>query len=215
MAFRERFAGGLILWLALIFLACLALAWSLLTPGLGAVRLVAALGCLGAGYGMWAHVRRTNLQLSRFIEALRFNDLSQNFAGNAEGSGFAEVGEALNQTVRQLREQRQQLSDANRFFEAVLDDAPTALLIIDQEGRVELGNKAARRLFMKHGGVRIADFGTYGDAFVRSLSDSSVGRPRLVPLQFDAVPQTAMVSAAVVHRLGGLVRVVAVQPIQS
>ena len=35
MAFRERFAGGLILWLALIFLACLALAWSLLTPGLG------------------------------------------------------------------------------------------------------------------------------------------------------------------------------------
>jgi len=215
MAFRERFAGGLILWLASIFLACLALAWSLLTPGLGAVRLVAALGCLGAGYGMWTHVRRTNLQLSRFIEALRFNDLSQNFAGSAEGSGFAEVGEALNQIVRQLREQRQQLSDANRFFEAVLDDAPTALLIIDEEGRVELGNKAARRLFMKHSGVRIADFGAYGDAFVRSLGDSSVGRPRLVPLQFDAVPQTAMVSAAVVHRLAGLVRVVAIQPIQS
>ena len=215
MAFRERFAGGLILWLALIFLACFALAWSLLTPGLGAVRVVAALGCVGAGYGMWSHVRRTNLQLSRFVEALRFNDLSQNFAGPAEGSGFAEVGEALNQTVRKLREQRQQLSDANRFFEAVLDDAPTALLIIDEEGRVELGNKAARRLFMKHGGVRIADFGTYGDAFVRSLGDSSVGRPRLVPLHFDAVPQTAMVSAAVVHRLGGLVRVVAVQPIQS
>jgi hypothetical protein len=31
----------------------------------------------------------------------------------------------------------------------------------------------------------------------------------------EGVPQTAMVSAAIVHRLGGLVRVVAVQPIQS
>ena len=215
MAFRERFAGGLILWLALVFVACFAFAWSLLTPGLGAVRVVCAFACVGAGYGLWSHVRRTNLQLSRFIEALRFNDLSQNFAGSGEGSGFVEVGDALNQAVRQLRDQRQELSDANRFFEAVLDDAPTALLIIDAEGRVELGNKAARRLFMKHSGVRIADFGTYGDAFVRSLGDSSVGRPRLVPLRFDAVPQTAMVSAAVVHRLGGLVRVVAVQPIQS
>ena len=215
MAFRERFAGGLILWLVLIFLASFALAWSLLTPGFGAVRLVAALGCAGAGYGMWAHVRRTNLQLSRFLEALRFDDFSQSFAATAKGTGFAEVGDALNQAVRHLRQRRQQLSDANRFFEAVLDDAPTALLIIDEQGRVELGNKAARRLFMKHSGVRVADFGTYGDAFVRSLGDSSVGRPRLVPLQFDAVPQTAMVSAAIVHRLGGLVRVVAVQPIQS
>lgn len=215
MGFSQRFAFGLLLWVALVLLASFALVWSLLTPGLGAVRLVAAIACLGAAYGTWAHVRRTNLQLARFMEALRFNDLSQNFTGNTEGSGFGELSAALNEAIRQLREQRQQLSDANRFFEAVLDDAPTALLIVDEEGRVELGNKAARRLFMKHRGVRIADFGTYGDAFVRGLSTASVGRPRLIPLHFDAVPQTAMVSAAVVHRLGGLVRVVAVQPIQS
>ena len=215
MAFKERFAVGLVLWLTLIFITSFALVWSLQTPGLAAVRLVASLACLGAGAGLWNHVWRTNLQLSRFVESLRFNDLSQNFAAGGEGSGFAEVGEALNQAVRQLREQRQQLSDANRFFEAVLDDAPTALLIIDEEGRVELGNKAARRLFMKHRGVRIDDFRAYGDALVRCLGDSAVGRPRLVPLHFDSVPQTAMVSAAVVHRLGGLVRVVAVQPIQS
>jgi two-component system, NtrC family, nitrogen regulation sensor histidine kinase NtrY len=42
-----------------------------------------------------------------------------------------------------------------------------------------------------------------------------VNRPRLVPLLSDGVPQTMLVSAAIVHRLGGLVRVVAVQPIQG
>jgi signal transduction histidine kinase len=42
-----------------------------------------------------------------------------------------------------------------------------------------------------------------------------VNRPRLVPLVTDNMPQTMLVSAAVVHRLGGLVRVVAVQPIQG
>jgi len=37
----------------------------------------------------------------------------------------------------------------------------------------------------------------------------------LVPLIIDSVPQAAMVSSATVHRLGGLVHAVAVQPIQS
>lgn len=215
MTFEGRFAARLLLWLLLIILSSFALAWSLVTPGLGAVRVVFGLVWAGCAAALWNHVWRTNVQLARFIESIRFGDLSQDFGGRADGSGFNEVGEALNQAIRQLRDQRHQLSDSSRFYESVLDDAPTALLIIDEEGRVELGNKAARRLFIKHRGVRIDDFGAYGEALVRNLADTAVGRPRLVPLDFDSVPQTAMVSAAVVHRLGGLVRVVAVQPIQS
>jgi nitrogen-specific signal transduction histidine kinase len=97
----------------------------------------------------------------------------------------------------------------------VLDDAPTALLTVDHEGKVELTNKAARRLLVKHKGVRAEDFAVYGDAFAKALSGGAVGRPRLVPLVTDGLPQTVMVSAAIVQRLGGLVRVVAVQPIQG
>jgi nitrogen fixation/metabolism regulation signal transduction histidine kinase len=107
------------------------------------------------------------------------------------------------------------LSDASRFYEAVLDDAPTPLLTVDDEGRVELANKAARRLFVRHDGVRVDDFREYGDAFAKGLTDQAIGQPRLVPLMLDGVPQTAMLTAAAVHRLGGFVRVVAVQPIQG
>jgi nitrogen fixation/metabolism regulation signal transduction histidine kinase len=114
-----------------------------------------------------------------------------------------------------LRGERHTLSEANRFYEAVLDDAPTALLTVDHEGKVELTNKAARRLLVKHKGVRAEDFAVYGDAFAGALSGGAVGRPRLVPLLTDGLPQTVMVSAAIVQRLGGLVRVVAVQPIQG
>jgi nitrogen fixation/metabolism regulation signal transduction histidine kinase len=146
---------------------------------------------------------------------VRFGDLSQSFAHRREGSGFDEFGEALEQGMRRLRDERHRLSDANRFYEAVLDDAPTALLTVDGEGRVELANKAARRLLVRHKGIRVEDFRAYGETFANTLTDASVGRPRLVPLTLDAMPQTAMVSAAAVHRLGGTVRVVAVQPIQG
>jgi nitrogen fixation/metabolism regulation signal transduction histidine kinase len=216
MHFRRRFILGLVWRVALVLLTAYAFAYSLTVTGLGAARLLAAIICIGAVAGLWRYIQRTNVELARFVDAVRFGDLSQNFTLRHEGSGFGEFGEALEQGMRRLREERHRLSDDNRFFEAVLDDAPTPLLTVDGEGRVELANKAARRLLTRHKGVRIEDFREYGDAFAKALADdSAVGRPRLMPIILDSVPQTAMVSAAIVHRLGSTVKAVAVQPIQG
>jgi nitrogen fixation/metabolism regulation signal transduction histidine kinase len=213
--FKRRFALGLLWRVILLILTAFGFVYSLSVEGLGAARLLAGFICIAAILGLWRFVQRTNVELARFVEAVRFGDFSQNFAHRNEGSGFGEFGEALEQGIQRLREERHRLSDDSRFFEAVLDDAPTALLTVDGEGRVELANKAARRLLVRHKGVRIEDFQEYGDAFARSLEDNAVGSPRLVPLMIDSVPQTAMISSALVHRLGGAVRAVAVQPIQG
>jgi nitrogen fixation/metabolism regulation signal transduction histidine kinase len=215
MGFRANFVIGLA-WRAVAFLgAAFLFVLSVSTAGLGAARILAGLFCLWALVELWRHIRRTNVELARFLEAVRLGDLSQSFGHGAEGSGFGEIGAALDRAIRLLREERHRMSEAGRFYEAVLDDAPIALLTVDGGGRVEPANKAARRLFVRHQGVRIDDFRAYGEAFAQALADESVGRPRLVPLVLDSIPQAAMVSAAAVHRLGGTVRVVAVQPIQG
>jgi two-component system nitrogen regulation sensor histidine kinase NtrY len=215
MAVRSRFVVGLVWRAAAVLGTILLFALSLETPGLGAARILAALLVLWALYELWRHIRRTNVELARFVEAMRLGDLSQSFGHGAEGSGFGEIGRALDGAIRALREERHRLSDASRFYEAVLDDAPTPLLTVGSDGRIELTNKAARRLFVRHQGVRIDDFRDYGEAFAALLAEQTIGSPRLVPLTFDSVPQAAVVSAAAVHRLGGMVRVIAVQPIQS
>ena len=215
MTLRRSFLLGLVWRVLLLLLTSFGFVYSLGVPGLGAARVLAGLICIGAIVGIWRYVQRTNLELARFVDAVRFGDLSQSFSHRGQGSGFGEFGDALEQGIRRLREERHRLSDSNRFYEAVLDDAPTALLTIDDEGRVELANKAARRMLVRHKGVRIDDFREYGNSFAKALKEVSVDSPKLVPLTLDTVPQAAMVSAATVHRLGGLVRVVAVQPIQS
>ena len=215
MRFRNGFIFGLAWRLALVLVAALAFVQSLYVEGLGAARIVAALFVIGTATLLWRHVQRTNVELARFIDAVRFADFSQGFGHRFSGSGFAELGDVLNDAIRRMRDEKHKLIDANRFYEAVLDDAPTALLTVDSTGKVELSNKAARRLLMRHRGVRVEDFREYGDAFAKALEGGAVGRPRLVPLVSDGVPQTMLVSAAIVHRLGGLVRVVAVQPIQG
>jgi nitrogen fixation/metabolism regulation signal transduction histidine kinase len=215
MRFRSRFVLGLAWRLGLLLLAAFGFVQTLYVEGLGAARIVAALLVVGAAALLWRHVQRTNMELTRFIDAVRFTDFSQGFGHRFDGSGFAELGEVLNDAIKRMRDERHKLVDANRFYEAVLDDAPTALLTVDSEGKVELANKASRRLLMRHQGVRIEDFREYGDAFSKALEGGAVDRPRLVPLLIDGVPQTMLISAAIVHRLGARVRVVAVQPIQG
>jgi nitrogen fixation/metabolism regulation signal transduction histidine kinase len=215
MRFRSLFLLGLALRLGLLLITAFAFVQSLYMEGLGAARVVAGLLVVGAAALLWRHVQRTNMELSRFIDAVRFADFSQGFSHRFDGSGFGELGAVLDNAIKRMRDEKHKLIDANRFYEAVLDDAPTALLTVDDTGKVELTNKAARRLLMRHRGVRVEDFREYGEAFARALEGGAVNRPRLVPLISDGVPQTMLVGAAVVHRLGGLVRVVAVQPIQG
>jgi len=214
MGFRQRFVTGLLWRTALLVAAIFLFLLSIQTPGLVAARLLAALVCVAALAGLWRYIQRTNIELARFVDAIRFGDLSQGFSNRQEGSGFSEFGDALEQGMLRLREERHRLSDINRFYEAVLDDAPVPLLTVNGEGQVELANKASRRLFTRHSGVRLQDFSAYGDAFADCLADESAGRPRIVPLLIDGAPQAAMVTSAVVHRLGGVVRAIAVQPIQ-
>jgi nitrogen fixation/metabolism regulation signal transduction histidine kinase len=215
MSIGHTFAIGLIARMAVLVAAVFGFVAALGREDLGATRIVAALLVIGAAWWLWHYIRATNMALARFIDAVRYGDFAQGFAYRSYGSGFAELGAALDEAIKRLRSERHELSEANRFYEAVLDDAPTALLTVDHQGKVELTNKAARRLLVKHKGVRAEDFTIYGDAFSKALSGGAVGRPRLVPLVTDGLPQTVMVGAAIVQRLGGLVRVVAVQPIQG
>ena len=215
MKIGHSFAIGLAVRLAVLVATVFAFVVSMGRPELGAARIVAALMAAGAAWWLWHYIRATNVALARFVDAVRYGDFAQGFAYRNYGSGFVELGEALDEAIKKLRSERHELTEANRFYEAVLDDAPTALLTVEREGKVELTNKAARRLLVRHRGVRAEDFAIYGDAFAKALAGGAVGRPRLVPLVTDGLPQTVMISAAIVQRLGGLVRVVAVQPIQG
>lgn len=214
MDYRPRFTVGLVVRVALLILAVLALTASLLVDNLSATRIVAVGLVAAAVISLWQHVRRTNLEIARFIEALQFNDFSASFdTSNADG-GFDALGSAMTGVVTKLRDERSQQGDFARFYEAVVDDIPVALLTVDANQRVDRANKAARQLFADAGGVRVEDFARYGGAFRACLTEHS-NREQIIQLQFEEGPQRALVRSARVNRLDGAMQAVAVQPIQD
>jgi len=209
--FVLRLAGHTLLLVVLLF----AFAWFLPAPGHLATKLLCGLLAFAAGWALWRAVSRSNAEIDRFVSAIRHEDLTQVFRESGQGSGFDALGETLNLAIRRLRDHRAAEAAENRFAATLVDEAPTPILAIDADGRVELSNKAARRLFGQARGVRVADLAVYGDGFVAALTDVVPGDRRLCRVTIGGLPQRAMVAVTAVERLGRMWRIVSVQIIQG
>jgi len=213
MAFDRQFDLGLIWRLALILALGALTLLAFLEGGGAATRILLVAASIGVVADLWHHLRRTNLAVARFVEAIRFEDFSQRFT-LGRGTGFEALGTALDNAIVELGAKRAQAAEDARFLSAVVDDAPAALLMIDEDDRVTLLNKAARRQFIDHPGIRIADFAAYGAEFVSALGLPPSGR-RLTQLIKDGVAQRVMIEIARIERLGSNLRIISILPVQN
>src|SRR6476469_1571346 len=148
MDFRRKFEFGLAWRTLLLVGSVLLFAKAAETPGVRAGVIVAALIGLAALTSLWNFIRRTNFLVSRFIESVSFEDYSQRFS-DPSGGGFDVLGQTLDHALKTLQARHTKESAEARYLAAIVDDAPSALLAVDRDGRVEVLNKAARQLFAR------------------------------------------------------------------
>ena len=209
----QRFEVGLVARLAVLLGAVAALAWAVTRPGLYATTLLAALIAGATCAELWLFVRRTNLAVARFVEAVRHDDFTQGFGG--AGAGFGALADSLNGAIARLRQERAANQDAVRTLSALIDDVPSPLLRIDAEERVELLNKAARRLLAGAPVTRVGDLAAFGQGFADDIAAMQPGERRATQVLTGGAPTAALLSMAEVRQAAGAVRIVAVQPIQA
>jgi signal transduction histidine kinase len=212
MAF-SRFEVGLAWRTVVLVLAVWLLVEASAAAHLRAGRLVAALIAFAALANLWAFIRRTNFQVARFIESVRFEDYSQRFS-DPSGGGFDVLGETLDRALKGLQERHVRASREARFLSAIVDDSPSALLAVDEGGRVEMLNKAARQLFGRIGLSRVTDLAALGPELA-AAAQLPPGSRNITRLLIDGVPHRAIFASAHVARLEGGVTVLSILPVQT
>lgn len=213
MDFRRRFEFGLA-WRTILLVGCVWLFVAALdAPGLRAGRIVAALVAFFALASLWNFIRRTNFQLSRFVESVRFEDYSQRFS-DPSGAGFDVLGDTLDMALKALQARHMKESAEARYLSAILDDSPSALLTIAQDGRVELLNKAARQLFAVQPLHAVSDFDALGPELAAAVR-LPPGTRKITRLMLEGVPHKAIFASAQVARLDNPVTVLSILPVQS
>jgi signal transduction histidine kinase len=213
MDFRRKFEFGLAWRTLLLIGAVLLIAKAAATPGVRAGLIVAALIGVAAIASLWNFIRRTNFLVSRFVESVRFEDYSQRFS-DPSGGGFDVLGQTLDHALKTLQARHTEETAEARYLAAIVDDAPSALLTLDQSGRVELLNKAARQLFARTPLNRVDDFDTLGPELSAAIR-LPPGSRKITRLMLEGVPQKAIFASAQVARLDEPVTVLSILPVQS
>ena len=213
MGFRRRFEFGLAWRTAVLLGASWLFSVSLNVPDLRAGRAVALLIALAALGSLWDYIRRTNFIVSRFVESIRFEDYSQRFS-DPSGGGFDVLGETLDNAIKALQRRNMESAAEARFLSAIVDDAPSALLTIDEHGKIALLNKTARQLFGRLDIHRAEDLEKLGPELA-ATAKLPAGIRRITRLMFDGVPQKAIFASAHVARLDRPITVLSILPIQN
>ncbi len=214
MVFR-RFVVLLIGRLVLVGLAMALVVWLLLQPGYHSSTLLAGIVLALLIAELWRFVSRTNREVSRFLDAVRFSDYSQRFDFADAGSGFAGLGRTFTEIIRDMRRQRTGQESALRHLKALVEHIPVPLMTVHADDSITLQNNAARRLFGAAPVTRVNDLRPFGSGFARAVDEAVPGERELVAFTVDGIDYHLTLAATEIIIAGDRERLISLQDIQS
>ena len=148
----------------------------------------ATLAIIGACvvYQAWAlihYVERTQRDLTRFLQAIRYEDFAQSFTGAGLGSAYNNLKDAFNEVLEAFRKTRAEREENFQYLQTVVQHVGIGLICYTPEGRIELMNTAAQRLLRKPHMRDVRELETVSKAFSEALLKLRSGDKTLVKIQ--------------------------------
>ena len=153
-------------------------------------------------------------EISRFLDAIAFDDTSASFSGFSRQSGFGELGLSMNRVLDQLRLGRREREEQAQYLQNLIAHVPVALVSVNERGSVQLLNLAARRLFAGPCDS-VAGFSRFGLAFATALEALKPGQAALVRMERVSGPLQLKAAVTDVILGGGRQRLISLQNIES
>jgi len=97
-------------------------------------------------YALFRYVEKTNRDLARFFQSIRYEDFSQSFRDDGRGAAFRELRTIMAALMDTLRRTRSEKEEHAQYLQTVVQHVGIGLLVLQPGGEVELINAAAKLL---------------------------------------------------------------------
>jgi nitrogen fixation/metabolism regulation signal transduction histidine kinase len=211
----ERFGALLTLRLASLLLALGGAGYLLLEPGYPAATALALGVSALLAAEVFRFVRKTNLEISRFLDAARYGDFGQRFEFEGSGAGFPELGATFTEILDRFREDRQDQEAGYKHLKAILEHVPVPLITLQADRTVRLLNNAARKLFGSASVRALEDLAAFGADLPARLELMRAGDRELVKFHIEGTDMTLAVVASEITVAGASERLLSLMNIQS
>ncbi|MFT7686647.1 MAG: two-component system nitrogen regulation sensor histidine kinase NtrY, partial [Candidatus Azotimanducaceae bacterium] len=211
----SRFMFGVTLRLILLMSSLLVLVYLFLFPDYPAATLLVGTVIVILTINIYDFVSKTNHELARFLDAVRYADFGQRFSFTNVGAGFSELGETFTHILDRFREDRKQQESELRYLKALLEHVPVPLITLHGDGKISLWNNASRRLFGVAKINTTKDLIVFGENFYQELESILPGEKRLVEFTFDGMSQGLSITASEIVIASQAEKLISLQNIQS
>lgn len=97
-------------------------------------------------YALIRYVEKTNRDLTRFFQSIKYSDFSQTFKYSGLGSSFDSLKSAFTEVADAFRKARAEKEEHYQYLQTVVQHVGIGLIAFQPDGEVELINTAAKRL---------------------------------------------------------------------
>ena len=113
---------------------------------LHAALFILGVAVLYQSYALIHYIEKTNRDLTRFFQSIKFSDFSQSFKDSGQGKSFANLRAAFNEVLDAFRKARSEKEEHYRYMQTIVQHVGIGLIAFLPDGKVELINTAAKRL---------------------------------------------------------------------
>ncbi|MEX0945028.1 MAG: ATP-binding protein [Balneolaceae bacterium] len=147
MNFYQSFRFGIILRVLFLTATLLVLMYLVLMTQYYVSMTIFGIVIIGQIVALIKYLERTNVLLSRFLEAIRYSDFTGSFRNHGLGSNFAELNESFTKVIERFKKERSEKEENFRYLETVVQHIGIGLVCFNGKGEVILLNTAGKRLF--------------------------------------------------------------------
>ncbi len=129
------------------------------------------------------YVDRTNRDLTSFLESIRFSEFTRSFQVEGMGSSFDELSKAFNDVINDFQAVRSEKEEQYHYLQSIVQNADVSIIAFQKDGKVELINKSALKLFQVLSLKNIHTLENLSKDLVKTLLNLKPGSISLVKVQ--------------------------------
>jgi two-component system nitrogen regulation sensor histidine kinase NtrY len=142
----KRFRINCVMRVGVLILSLLFFFFVLFKTSLYAALFILGLFIVYQAYSLIHYVEKTNRELTRFFNSIRYSDFSQTFKDDDLGPSFDGLKRAFSEVIQAFRKTRTEKEEHYRYLQTVVQHVGIGLIAFQPNGDVELINTAAKRL---------------------------------------------------------------------